>query len=167
MLGIILKEGGQSRVLTIENILKLLGRDILVKEDLVLPIKVYGKMYDRREPLISGKFADPPARFRRTNVPTRKVLFNLIPRLRSAVPIRTLLYRGLTRYPDRNTISTLIYILMYILYSANRTTNLNVYMCIIFSAEVRAIRDDMAVIECDRTTFNLLYNPLPVIVPPI
>src|SRR5437667_9637344 len=93
VLGIILKEGGQSQVLTIKNILKLLERDILVEKDLVLPIKVYGKMYDRQEPLISGKFLDPLVCFRRTNVQTRKVLFYLFILLISAVPTYTLLYR--------------------------------------------------------------------------
>ena len=106
-------------------------------------------MYDRREPLISRKFANPLACFRRTNVLTRKVLFNLIPRLKSAVPIRTLLYRGLTRYPNRNTIYTLIYILMYVFYGTYRTIHLDVYIRIILTAEVRAIRNDVAVVKGD------------------
>jgi len=56
---------------------------------------------------------------------------------------------------------------MYVFYGAYRATHLDVYVRIILTAEVRAIRNDVAIVEGDRTTSDLLRNPLPVVVPPI
>ena len=56
---------------------------------------------------------------------------------------------------------------MYIFYYVYRAIYLDVYVCIILTAKVRAIRNDVAIVEGDRTTSDLLCNLLPVITPPI